>query len=187
MHREVCAVPLLALGRSDAGLLRAYVRGNYAAFETLYTRHKEALFNFVFRSLGHYAVAEELAQDVWMTVLDKAGQYESRGATFKTWLFTIARNKVIDFQRRRTNQSHTDVDDLVLQDQDIDHEQQILLQQLLNAMDRLPDEQRETFILQQEGFSNREISDITGVGSETVKSRLRYARTALRQQFGGEV
>jgi len=62
-------------------------------------------------------------------------------------------------------------------------EDRILLQQLLAALAELPDEQRMTFVLQQEGFSHREIADITGVGSETVKSRLRYAKSATRARM----
>ncbi len=177
---------LLGLGRSDAGLLRGYIRGDYTAFEKLYHRHKDALFNYVFRSLGQYAVAEELAQEVWITVLDKAATFEPREATSKTWLFTIARTRVIDFQRRRVNQVHSDSDSLDVPDQQLDHERQLLLQQMLTGMEQLPVEQRETFLLQLEGFSNREICDITGVGTETVKSRLRYAKSTLRVQLGEE-
>lgn len=176
----------MTLGRSDAGLLRAYTHGNYHAFEQLYTRHKDTLFNYVFRSLGQYAIAEELAQDVWVAVLDKAATFKPGTAVFRTWLFTIARNKIIDFQRRRANQNHGDVDDLEIPSNELNHEGQLRLLELLLAMDQLPDEQRETFVLQQEGFSNREISQITGVGGETVKSRLRYAKSALKRQIGGE-
>ncbi|MEM7257764.1 MAG: sigma-70 family RNA polymerase sigma factor, partial [Pseudomonadota bacterium] len=94
--------------------------------------------------------------------------------------------KIIDYQRRRINQVHSDVADIDIVGQQLNHEQQVQIHELLLAMDRLPPEQRETFILQQEGFSNREISDITGVGSETVKSRLRYAKSSLRTRLGGE-
>lgn len=173
-------------GRSDISLLRAYGRGNYRAFEKLYGRHKDALFNYIFRSMAQYAIAEELAQDVWVSVLDKAATFESGDATFRTWLFTIARNKVIDHQRRRINHEHTDVTDLEIPERLLHHEGQLQLHELFAAMDQLPPEQRETFILQQEGFSHREISSITGVGRETVKSRLRYAKDSLRTQLRGE-
>jgi RNA polymerase sigma-70 factor (ECF subfamily) len=172
--------------QTDASLLRAYARGHYPSFEKLYHRHSENLFNYVFRSLGQYPASEELCQEVWLSVLAKAGTFEPGSAAFKTWLFTIARNKVIDFQRRRINQAHVDVDDLEIPSAALDPEGQVVLAELLAAMDQLPTEQRETFVLQQEGFSNREISQITGVGSETVKSRLRYAKTSLKQQFRGE-
>lgn len=172
--------------RSDAGLLRAYVRGNYKAFETLYRRHSEALFNYTFRTLGLYEVAEEIAQDVWLTVLDKAESYSAGNSEFRTWLFTIARNRVIDHRRRRINQQHGDVSELEIPARQLNQEEQLLLRQLLLALNDLPEQQRESFILLHEGFSHREIADITGVGSETVKSRLRYARTSLKRQLGGQ-
>jgi len=62
-------------------------------------------------------------------------------------------------------------------------EDRILFEQLLVALAELPEDQRMTFVLQQEGFSHREIADITGVGSETVKSRLRYAKSATRARM----
>ena len=56
----------------------------------------------------------------------------------------------------------------------------------MSAIGRLPNEQRDALLLQEQGFSQREIADITRCGEETVKSRLRYARAQLRQHLGGE-
>ena len=66
---------------------------------------------------------------------------------------------------------------------DNDVEQNLLVSQLLEALDRLPAEQREAFILQQEGFTAKEIADITGVSMEAVKSRLRYAKSTTRARL----
>ena len=171
--------------RSDASLLRSYAKtGDVAAFEKLYTRHKDALFNYVYRSLGRFAAAEEIAQEVWVVVINQADRYQKRDAAFRTWLYTIGRNKVIDFQRRRTNQAYTDIDDTAIADTGLSAEDKVLMNQLLAELDQLPTEQREAFMLQQEGFSQKEICKITGVGSETVKSRLRYARASLKQRLG---
>ena len=170
--------------RSDASLLRGYAKGDVAAFEKLYARHKDALYNYILRSLGHFAAAEEIAQEVWMVVITQGEKYQPRDAAFKTWLYTIGRNKVIDFQRRRTNQPHDSIEDKSIADAALGLEAQVLLQQLIAALDQLPAEQRDAFVLRQEGFSQREIGQITGAGSETVKSRLRYARTALKRRLG---
>lgn len=171
--------------RSDVSLLRAYANGEMAAFEVLYRRHKDGLYNFLYRSLSRHAVAEEIAQEVWLGVISQASKFETREATFRTWLYQIGRNKVIDYQRKKSNQVHTELDtqDDLLPANELSVEDNFLLRQLMAALDELPAEQRETFILQQEGFSNREISNITGVGSETVKSRLRYAKLATRQRL----
>ncbi len=170
---------------SDVSLLRKYAGGDTAAFDTLYLRHKDALFNFLFRSLPNTAIVEEIAQETWLAVIQRAASYQP-DAAFRTWLFTIARNKLIDHQRRRTNQNvNLDQEQLdAIKSQDLSAEDQTLLRQLLGALDELPSDQREAFILQQEGFSNRQIAEITGVGGETVKSRLRYARASTRVRMG---
>ncbi len=169
--------------RSDVSLLRAYANGEMAAFEILYQRHKDGLYNFLYRNLARHAVAEEIAQEVWIAVISQAGKFEQREAAFRTWLYQIGRNKVIDYHRKKSNQIHTEIDeqDDSLPANQLSVEDNLLLSQLMELLGELPDEQRQTFLLQQEGFSTREISKITGVGSETVKSRLRYAKKATRQ------
>lgn len=171
--------------RSDVMLLGAYAKGEMAAFEALYHRHKDGLYNFLYRSLSRHAVAEEIAQEVWLGVIAQADKFQPTEAAFRTWLYRIGRNKVIDYQRKRSNQAHVPLDtqDDLLPANELSVEDNFLLRQLMVALDELPVEQRETFVLQQEGFSNREIAQITGVGSETVKSRLRYAKTATRQRM----
>ena len=170
---------------SDVSLLRQYASGDTAAFDMLYNRHKDALFNFLFRSLPNYAIVEEIAQETWLVVIQQAAAYKPEAA-FRTWLFTVARNRLIDHQRRRVNNAPNADDEVVeaIRSQDLSAEDQTLLRQLLSALDKLPNDQREAFILQQEGFSNRQIAQITGVGGETVKSRLRYAKTATRARMG---
>lgn len=172
--------------KSDISLLQTYAAGEISAFEELYRRNKDGLYNFLYRSLSRHAVAEEIAQEVWLGVIDQAGNFQVKEASFRTWLYRIGRNKVIDYQRRGANQSHMQLDtqDDLLPANELSVEDNFLLRQLMSALDELPAEQRETFILQQEGFSNREISRITGVGTETVKSRLRYAKSATRQRLG---
>jgi len=66
---------------------------------------------------------------------------------------------------------------------DTEVEKNLLVSQLLSALDSLPAEQREAFILQQEGFTAREIAEITGVTKEAVKSRLRYAKSTTRARL----
>lgn len=170
---------------SDASLLRKFASGDASAFDMLYHRHKDALFHFLYCSQPNTSVVEEITQESWIIVIEQAAKYEPRAA-FRTWLFTIARNRLIDHQRRRAN-SAPRADESVLQlrsTNELSAEDQTLLRELINALDKLPREQRDTFLLQQQGFSHREIADITGVGTETVKSRLRYARNTTRERMG---
>ena len=188
---------------ADVDLMRAYAAGDVRAFETLYTRHERRLWRFVLRSVGDAATADELAQDVWLRVAQQAERYApsaSRAdlppARFTTWLFTIARNRVVDHLRasRPTHSlSANDDDDDAPSLADtlaapsgfgpvrrIENRQQAEL--LLAAVQALPDDQREAFLLQAEGhMSVQDIAAATGVPFETAKSRLRYARAALRR------
>jgi len=197
-HRLV-VVSLKRLLWSDVSLLRAYAGGDTSAFETLYRRHKDGLFNFIFRSVSRQAVAEEIAQEVWLSLIKASASYKPGTATFRTWLYSIARNKIVDFYRRTVNHHHVgggpddhkidrqqglyDAEQALPHAADSDVEKNLLVSQLLDALDRLPAEQREAFILQQEGFTAKEIADITGASKEAVKSRLRYAKTTTRARL----
>ncbi len=180
---------------SDETLMLRFAGGDLAAFDTLYHRNELAVWRFVFRSVKVQAVADDLLQDVWFAVARNARSYEVK-AKFKTWLFTLARNRLVDYLRTAKNYAPLDMND--------DDERSLLntlaadsgfgpLRQLqsreqgsalIAAVEQLPDEQREAFLLQAEGdLSVQEIAEATGVTFETAKSRLRYARASLRQQL----
>ena len=171
--------------KSDEALMLAYQRGDTAAFDCLYHRHKDGLFAFLYRSCARRAVVEELAQDAWMAVINSAPGYRTE-ARFRTWLYRIAHNRLVDFWRRRDNQ-HTGLENAPEPATETNPGSAgELTQQLMSAIGQLPNEQRDALLLQEQGFSQREIADITRCPEETVKSRLRYARAQLRQQLGGE-
>ncbi len=172
--------------KSDESLMLAYQQGDAGAFESLYRRHKDALFAFLFRSCPRPAIVEELAQETWMAVVKAAQRYQPE-ALFRTWLYQIAHNRLVDFWRRPDNR-HSDLEsapeDAVAVETSAAKAD--LQQRLMDAIGKLPREQRDALLLQEQGFSQREIAEITGAGEETVKSRLRYARKQLREQLGGE-
>ena len=171
--------------RSDEALMQAYGRGDSRAFECLYLRHKDALFAFLYRSCPRRDVAEELAQEAWTAVINQAAGYQP-DARFRTWLFTIARNRLADYWRRRDNQHAQLEQTMEPADDSADPSRDDEGAALLAAIGELPLEQRDTLLLQLQGFSLRDIGAITDCADETVKSRLRYARSALRQQLGDE-
>jgi RNA polymerase sigma-70 factor (ECF subfamily) len=170
--------------RSDEALMLAYQRGNAVAFECLYRRHKDGLFAFLYRSCPQRDRVEELAQEAWMGVIKAAPSYEPK-ARFRTWLYQIARNRLVDMWRRQPPELQLPEVPEAMAATDIDLPEH-RAEQLLRAIGRLPAEQRDTLLLQQQGFSQREVAEITGVGEETVKSRLRYARNQLRTSLGDE-
>ena len=176
---------------SDEGLMLAFGRGEAAAFDRLYARHKGALFRYLKRQCGNAATAEELFQDIWLSVVNARERYVV-SAKFTTWLFRLAHNRLIDHYRRsgRMPESYASGDDDpaadIVDERQVPVERQLAAQRqcerLLELVDALPAAQREAFLLREEaGLSLSDIAATTGTGMETAKSRLRYAVSALRK------
>ncbi len=181
---------------SDADLLRHHAAGQAAAFGQLYDRHDRRCLDFIRRMLGSAddASAEDLHQEVWIAVARQAASFDPHKARFVTWLFTIARHKLVDHLRHRAGPvvlaadlgepgeallaSHPAAANLG--PEAIANNRQLAAALLLQVQ-ALPLVQRETFVLfAQHGLGLDEVAAVTQVGLETAKSRLRYARSALR-------
>lgn len=181
---------------TDADLLSSHVAGDPHAFARLYDRYDPAIFLFIRRTLGgaHADAAEELHQETWTAVSRSAGAFDPLRASFRAWLFTIARRKVWDHFRRRKVMVLAQVADeaaAAVPDpgptpfEQVESREQA--ERIAAAVDALPLAQRETFVLfAQGGLSLQEIADATEVPVETAKSRLRYARVSLRRTLAGE-
>jgi RNA polymerase sigma-70 factor (ECF subfamily) len=179
----------------DALLMQRYASGSEDAFAVLYDRHAASTWRFVMRNVRNTAVADDLTQNIWFAVARSAPTYTYR-AKFRTWLFTIAHNAVVDHVRSEksigldaptADQSEDPVDvanELVANSgfgpvRRLESKEQA--RAFLAAIEQLPMEQREAFLLQVEaGMDLAEIAKATGVSFETAKSRLRYARSKLR-------
>lgn len=182
--------------RSDAQLLAAHIAGDAHAFARLYDRHDRAAFAFIRRTLGppHADAAEDLHQETWAAIARNAAAFDPARAAFGAWLFTIARRKVFDHFRRSKvavlTSPRDDIADAVPDPAPTALEQvetRERAEQVVAAVEALPLAQRETFVMvAQAGLSLKEVADATGVAMETAKSRLRYARTALRRALAGE-
>jgi len=170
--------------RTDDSLMKAFAKGNAQAFNELYGRHKDAVYRFLLRASPSQSIAEDLTQETWAAMIKRSANYQPQGY-FKTWLFTIARHKLIDFLRSQNHrisdasQTETDMDTFALEPAG-NALSELNVGRLLAKIKQLPSEQREAFVLKEEGFSLLEIAHITGAEAETVKSRIRYARTRLR-------
>jgi RNA polymerase sigma factor (sigma-70 family) len=178
---------------SDEVLMQRYAGGDAQSFEALYQRHEMRVWRFLERNVRNAAVADELMQEVWFSVAREAARYQP-SARFSTWLFTIAHNRMVDAVRARRPVVSLDTfgsDDDPAVSQLIDdpghgpyagavaHEQ---AQALNRAVEALPEEQREAFLLHVEGeLTVEEIAAVTDCSFETAKSRLRYARSKLRE------
>lgn len=182
-------------GETDEVLMLAYASGDIRAFETLYARHRQPLFRYLMRHTRQRELAHDLFQEVWGKLVDSRARYEPR-ARFQTFLYTIAHHCFIDHCRRsavRPTSSSTQADGAEMEWSGPDEErpdhrahQHELRVRLRAALDELPADQRDAFLLHEEaGLSLEEIADVTGVGRETVKSRLRYAVAKLRAAMQG--
>jgi RNA polymerase sigma-70 factor, ECF subfamily len=190
-------VGAVGLLEDDIDLMRRYAGGDVAAFARLYERNKGGLFRYLLRLTRNREVAEDLFQEVWSRVVASRARWAPL-AKFSTFLFSIAHNCFIDYCRRSAHAPTARADSLE------DHEgwlsdsphrgperqadSQSAAARMSAALDRLPSEQREVFVLHEEsGLSLHEIAELTGVGMETAKSRLRYAIAKLRQSLSTDV
>ena len=184
---------------SDESLMLAYGLGDPLAFDCLYARHRGPVFRYLLRHLGERAVAEELHQEVWLRVVRGRSTYEP-AAKFTTWLYTVARSRLVDHWRasRHARLLSLDDDDSVTSLEPVPDPDQaghddpleaaVRTQagmRLQDALAALPPAQRDAFLLHIEaGLAIAEIAALAHVGEETVKSRLRYAYARLRRTLG---
>ena len=178
---------------SDETLMLQYAKGDAAAFETLYRRYKDAMYRYLLRQCQNSATAEELFQDVWLRIVNARQNYTVK-ASFRTWLYQIAHNRLIDhYRRQNTKKLESYLDSEILENTattEANDPQRIVNGQqqaahLIELIADLPEAQREAFLLKEEtGMTLDEIAAATGAKSETVKSRLRYAFKRLREKMG---
>jgi RNA polymerase sigma-70 factor (ECF subfamily) len=183
---------------TDEALMIRFQAGDRTAFTALVRRHQTALYNFALRQVGAQAVAEEVVQDAFVRVVQSAAEFKHE-ARFTTWVYTILRNLCIDQLRRRALRRHPSLDERApsadgegptLLEQTADKRASVereatgaeLQARITQAVEALPDDQREVFLLREVGnLPFKEIAVVTGAPENTVKSRMRYALERLQQ------
>lgn len=181
------------VGASDERLMLDWVAGDGAAFEQLYGRHRTRLYRYLLRHVRDTALADEFFQDVWQKVIAARAGW-APDAPFGTWLYRIAHNRLGDHWRaaKYRPSAPDDADERAARIPDPETPERQLSEfeqrrRLQLALDALPPEQREVVVLRlEQELTLEEIGEITGVGRETVKSRLRYAMDKLRAGLGSE-
>jgi RNA polymerase sigma-70 factor (ECF subfamily) len=178
-----------------------FQRGERSAFALLVRRHKTGLYNFALRQLRNGTTAEEIVQDAFLRVVQNAAEFK-HAARFSTWLYTIARNLCIDHLRKGALRRHPSLDEQErspdgdgpsLGERTADSRANVeraavsveIRERVLAAIDELPDEQREVFLMREvASLPFREIAAIVGVPENTIKSRMRYALERLQAALG---
>ena len=193
----------MAAARGDATdemLMVRYQRGDREAFVELVRRYQAPIYNFVIRQLRSASTAQDVTQDVFLRVVQNAAEFKHE-ARFTTWLYTIARNLCIDHYRKLSHRRHASLDQPKKRDTEDSrplvesiadghprssversHTSSRVADCIVQAVDSLPDEQREVFLLREvANLPFKDIAEVTGVGENTVKSRMRYALERLRE------
>lgn len=174
--------------RSDEDLMADWAEGGMAAFEALYARYRGPLYRYLLRLCGDPARANDLYQGSWEKVIRARRQYRPQ-APFRAWLFRIAHNHAMDdFRRERpTTPLHETDPPGPEPGPAAEAEAEERARRLGAALSALPAEQRDAILLKLEGGLDLEaIAQVTGVGRETAKSRLRYATARLKTALQGE-
>ena len=156
------------------------MRKDKKAIIELYNTFADDMYHYLL-SLSDPTLAQDIVQKTWLKVIEKPHSYHTVGSV-KAWLFTMARNALID-EFRKTNRwvelenQHEELNDNTPTITNTTNVQTLFDEALM----ALSFEQREAFCLQQEGFSLVEIATMTNSKQETIKTRLRYAKTKLKE------
>ncbi len=176
---------------SDEALFAQIAAGDTQAFSMLYDRYSSQLFGLALKIMQNQSLAEDVIQDVFMTIWKKAGSYKKRKGKPLGWMMILCRNRCIDLLRKQQKQNKktsggTEKIDALAADSDLpDPLEQAsvaeLSYEITKAMGQLPPEQRQLIDMAYfQGFSQSEISRTLKVPLGTVKTRIRLGMQKLR-------
>lgn len=178
---------MFAEGIGDAECVRRVQQGDTDSFEVLVRRHEKAIFNLIYRLLGNYDEAAEVAQEVFLSAFKSIHQFRGE-ANFSTWLYRIGlnhastrRKSLQSSQQRHIPLDGTEViaDGAVDPAKNVEHKEiQQRVQQALNSLD--PEDARIVLLRDLQDFPYEDVAEMLDIPVGTVKSRLHRARQALK-------
>ena len=175
---------------TDEELVMLYAYGNNNAFNVLLDRHKQPLYTYIFYTVRHNGLAEDIFQDTFIKAITtiKQGRYTETGK-FKAWLMRIAHNLMIDYFRQKKNENTVSNDDyepdlwnnssLCEDTIEVEMVRSQVLSDVKKLVGFLPDTQLEMRYYKDLSF--KEIADQTGVSINTALGRMRYAVINMRK------
>ncbi len=181
----------------DNELIERFRKGCIASFEILLNRYEAKAHNLAMRLTRNSEDAEEVLQDVFITVYRKIDGFEGK-AKFSSWLYRITVNAAFMKLRKRKQEQTVSFDDMIphLQNKAISQQNSFgarsdamainneIREALEQAVGRLPEEYRAVFILRDvDGLSNKEVGEILDLSIPAVKSRLHRSRLMLRRRL----
>lgn len=172
--------------RDDEARVIAAALFDPAAFAPLYEQHAPDIYRYCYVRLGLREAADDLTARVFIRAIERLHQYTPKpGATFRSWLFAIARNMLADEWRRRKDiRLLPDVADLTSDDYPgpeavAVHRSEMI--RLRAALASLPERQQDVIELRMVGFTSPEIADALGISTAAVKSAQSRAYRNLKQ------
>ena len=188
------SIGLLAMNEADSVspldrerevlLMARIASGEQSAMEELIGLWKMPLFRFFLRSLNHHEDAEDLTQRVFIRIYRSSERYQAK-AKFSTWVFTIARNLLIDEIKKRNRRPQMVFDEHIEKVGDgEDRHSEELTEILIRHLDSLPENHRSALLLRvQRELSYREIAEVMQTSEASVKTWIHRARLELRQSL----
>jgi RNA polymerase sigma-70 factor, ECF subfamily len=170
---------------SDEVLIRRIAGGDQLAMQTLFVRHRVALYRWLLRLVCDEALAEDLLSNVFLDVWRHAAKFEVRSSV-STWLLAIARHKAMSALRRRTNDPLDD--EMMAEIPDNADSAEVILQKqddiavLRQCLTQLSPAHREIIdLVYYHEKSIAEVAEIIGAPQNTVKTRMFYARKRVTE------
>jgi RNA polymerase sigma-70 factor (ECF subfamily) len=184
-------------GAADVELLRRVAAGDRGAIDDLYERFRRPAFALARRLLADDALAEDVLQDVFLTVWRNPAGFDGTRGTVSTWLLTLVHHKAVDAVRREESHRRRQVraeDDLVMSAPIVADDVEdrawagIVADRVRAALVSLPEAQREALTLAYYGgYTQREVAALTGTPLGTVKTRRRAGMRRLKDTLGSAV
>lgn len=186
----------MGVKKSDLDLVKEIREGNQDSFEELLSRYNNKVYSLATRLTRNPEDAEEVLQDVFVTVHRKLASFEGK-SSFSSWLYRVTANAAFMKLRKRRQHQSVSLEDLLQQPQlisalrtsentyvDAQSIRNEMLVALENAISKLPDEYRPVFILRDvDGLTSKEVGKILDLTVPAVKSRLHRSRLMLRRRL----
>lgn len=170
--------------QTDSDIIDRILQGDVEAYRDLIQKYQHMIYVFIYKMVHNQADAEDLTQEVFVKAYEKLSSYRG-DSQFSTWLHTLARNRTIDFLRRR--KFHDSDEQLAFIPSNVKEEspQDSLLgkerrQEIIQAIDQLSDSYREVIILRcSHEYPFEKIASLLGVAESTARVRYLRARQEL--------
>lgn len=178
-----------AIAAETALLLRVKNARDEAAYQSLFAQFASRVNGYLLRAGLSHADSENVLQDIMLAVWQKAGLFDPAIASARTWIYSLARNRLIDLKRAEKREASAfelyflERSDDMLQEED--HLARAFGTKLAALLRELPQEQAQVIVMTYvEGKSHREIADELGLPIGTVKSRVRLGYQRLQLMLG---